>query len=201
MSSCNKEAKCDCAQDTLRIARILQPDSIYGKDAIIQSLYPNTNFYKLPILAAFGWTGNYGEINYARSLFSFDLSFLNTNTTIKKAELSLFWDQYENLKEQFGENAFSIYRVISAWSETTVTWNNQPDITVSNKVSVPKSKLEDQSYLSIDVTNLVQDMIKFPGHSFGFMIELNQEIPFSLVIFGSSNNKDESKRPKLVVYF
>jgi hypothetical protein len=199
-TSCSKDAKCNCSADTIKIARIFQPDASLGKDAVIESIVPDQNFGSVSLLAVFSWTSN-GEFNDARSLIEFDLSSLPVQTKIRKAELSLYWKPYDNLTEQTGENNFSIYRISQAWSEASITWNNQPAFTDSDKVSVPKSTTIGQSYLNIDVTRLVQDMINDPLNSYGFMLQLDNEFPYRLVVLASSNDTDESKHPKLVISF
>lgn len=105
------------------------------------------------------------------------------------------------MTEQTGENAFSIYRIIQEWNENTVTWNNQPATTDSNKVIVPKSTAIDQSYINIDVTQLVQDIIDDPAQGHGFMIKLEDEVPYKLVVLASSDCTEAGKRPKLVIYY
>jgi hypothetical protein len=198
--SCSKEAGYDGTQDTVRIAKIFQPDPSPGKDAVIESIMPDTNFGDSSFFSVFSWT-NDGLFNTSRALLEFDLSAFPSPAKIKKATLSLYWVSYENLTEQTGENAFSIYRITEAWNENTVTWNNQPDTIALHKVSVPESLLTDQSYLNIDVTPLVQDMIDDPLLSHGFMVILDDEFPYKLVILTSSDFIDSSKRPKLIIYY
>ena len=198
--SCKKEAICDCIQDTLLIAGIYQSDPDLGKDAVIESIIPDTNFGDSLLLSVFSWT-NDGLFNMARSLLSFDLSAILPQTQIKKATLSLYWITYKTLTGHTGENAFSIYRIISQWDEHLVTWNNQPEYTLTNKVSVPESLAEDQSYIDLDVTNLVQDMIDNPTESHGFLLKLEEEFPYKLVILAPSDYTDSKKRPKLIIYY
>ena len=199
-TSCVKEAKCDCSADTVRIARIFQPTASIGKDAVIESIAPDQNFGNQTMFAVFSWTSS-GVFNNARALIQFDFSSIPSQTSIAKAELSLYWKPYSNLTDQTGENAFSIYRVTQPWTESTVTWNNQPTFNNTPKVAVPKTMAVDQSLLNIDVTTMVQDMINNPSSNFGFMLQLNNEFPYSLVILASSNDPDQSKHPKLIVSF
>jgi hypothetical protein len=200
LMSCGKDALVEGKQDTVLVARIFQPDSLAGKDAVVESILPDMNFGDSSFLSVFAWT-NDGLFNNARSLLKFDLSSISSVVKIKKATLSLYWISYENLREQTGENAFSIYRITSAWAEHSVTWNNQPDTTALHKVLVPQSTLTDQSYINMDVTELVQDMIDNPSASFGLMCILDDEFPYKLVVFASSNHAESRKRPKLIVYF
>ncbi|HEY4784487.1 MAG TPA: DNRLRE domain-containing protein [Bacteroidales bacterium] len=199
-TSCRKDSKCNCSADTIKIAKIFQPDGSNGKDAVIESIIPDQNNGGTSLFTLFAWTTN-GEFDTARSLIEFNLSYIPPQTKIKKAELSLYWKPFGNLTDQTGENAFSIYRITQPWDEATVTWNNQPSTTDLYKVMVPKSTSIDQSYLNIDVTYLVQDMIDDPSTNYGFMLKLDTEFPYRLVVLASSNDSDKTKHPRLVIYY
>jgi hypothetical protein len=198
--SCKKEAKCDCSADTIRVAKIFQPDGTIGKDAYVESILPNQNSGNSTILSSFAWT-NSGLFDTARVLIEFNLSVVPSLTRIKAAKLSLYWASYGNLTDLTGENGFSIYRITQEWDENTVTWNNKPSVSDLHKVIVPKSSNTTQSYIDIDVTALVQDIIDNPQISHGFMLNLNTEYPYRLVVMASSDNATAAKRPKLVVYY
>jgi hypothetical protein len=198
-TSCSKEAS-TVESDTTRIARIYQCDPALGKEAVIQSIMPDTNFGDSTVFSIFSWT-NDGLFNTSRALIAFDLSAVPPQTMIKKATLSLFWVKYMNLTSQTGDNAFSILKVSESWNEHTITWNNQPDTSSLNKVSVPKSTRETQSYVDVDVTPMVQEMIHHPEGNFGFMLKLEDEFPYKLVVLASSDYPESKKRPKLIVYF
>jgi hypothetical protein len=199
-TSCLKESGLNSLADTIKVAKIYQPDGVIGKDAIIESISPDSCFENSPHLTAFSWT-NGGLFNTARTFIEFNLSDMPVKTKVKAAKLSLYWIRYENLTEHTGDNAFSIYRIIQEWDENTITWNNQPLTSTSHVVSVPKSRSTNQSYLDIDVTNLVQDIIDNSTQSHGFMLKLDEEKPFRLVILASSDCSERNKRPKLVVYY
>ena len=198
-TSCEKEAS-SIQRDTLEVARIYQCDPALGKEAIVQSIMPNTNFGDSTVFSIFSWT-NDGLFNISRALIAFDLSAIPPETMIKKATLSLYWIEYMNLNSQTGDNAFSIMKISEDWNEHTVTWNNQPDATSLYKISVPKSIAQNQSYTDIDLTDMVQDMILNPSLNFGFMLKLEEEFPYKLVVLASSDYSEKSKRPKLLVYF
>jgi len=199
-SSCTKDSIVDRKQDTIKIARIYQPSLTVGKDAVIESVLPDTNFGDSVLFSVFSWT-NDGLFNTARALLEYDLTVFTPKTKITKAVLSLFWISYRNLTEHTGDNAFTIYRIIESWDEHLVTWNNQPDTTTLHKIQIAESSYITQSYVDIDVTEMVRDMIENPTQSHGFMLRLDEEFPYKLVILASSDYPDKSKRPKLVVYY
>lgn len=199
-NSCNKESHIELTTDSIAIAKIYQPNSINGVDAVVQSFLPDSNYSNLDYLLASAWT-NAGKFNASRALIEFDFSDIPVQTKIDSATLSLFWTSSGIFTEQTGENAFSIYKITESWQESSVTWNNQPATSVENIVNISKSVSEQQSYLNIDVTELVQDMINNPTDNHGFMLKLDEEIPYKLVIVASSNHPDMDKHPKLVVYY
>lgn len=197
--SCKKEAKCDCSLDTIKVAKIFQPDALVGKEAVIETIAPDQNFGSEPYLTVFSWT-NSGTFNTARALIAFDLSSIPSQTPIKASKLILYYNAYQNLTEHTGENAFTIYKIIQPWNENNVTWNNQPAISSSDSITVGKSIAVDQPY-AIDVTRLVQGMVNNPASNYGFLLKLNEEFPYRLLIFASSDYSDATKHPKLVISY
>src|SRR5699024_5282704 len=112
--SCSKEAQCDCILDSVKVARIFQPDGVLGKDAIVESEDPTRNFGNDGLFGTFSWTTG-GLFSHSRGLISFNLTSIPSGTTIKKAVLSLYWIKYGNLTEHTGENAFSVFRITQPW--------------------------------------------------------------------------------------
>lgn len=197
--SCNKEARCDCMMDSVKVARIFQPDGNLGKDAVVESITPDQNFGTNDLFGTFSWTTG-GLFNHSRSLITFDLTSIPAGTPIKKAVLSLYWIKYGSLAEHTGENAFSVFRISEPWDETTVTWNNQPQVSKVDSIVVTKSTSVTQTY-HVDVTSYIQGMVNNPSENHGLLLKLNKEIPYKLVVVASSDYADEGKRPKLEVYY
>jgi hypothetical protein len=199
-TSCVKESDVTLQSDTIVIAKTYQPDGLYGKDAIVESIVPDRNFGDSIQFTVLSWTSG-GAFNTARAFIEFDLSGIPIQKKISSAKLSFYWISYDNLIDQTGENAFTIYRINEEWDESTVTWNSQPSSTNLDSVSVAKSNSINQDYTDIDVTALVQDMINNPSQNYGFMLKLNDEFPYKLVILASSDYPESSKRPRLEIYY
>ena len=68
-------------------------------------------------------------------------------------------------------------------------------------VKLSASTSEMQDYKNIDVTAMIQEMINKPSENYGFMIRLVNENHYRRILFGSSDNANVKKRPKLVVDF
>lgn len=181
----------------------LQPDGSTGVDAFLAQGDPNGNYGNHPEYAAIAWTCG-GSQCLARNVIQFDLSSIPSNATITSAKLSLYSNPTPsngNGTAMQGNNASYLQRVTSSWSETTVTWNNQPTTTTTNQVMLAQSTSSSQDYLDIDVKALVQDMVTNPATSHGFMIKLVNESYYASMIFASTDYTNPSVRPKLVVTY
>ncbi|MEP7169798.1 MAG: DNRLRE domain-containing protein, partial [Bacteroidota bacterium] len=137
----------------------LQPDSAAGKDARIDSYFPNSNYGTYPEFLAGMWTSG-GVWFTVRTLAQFDLSGIPANSVVNSAVLSLYFNPNNSNFNHVhsGTNISYIQRVTANWQENTVTWNNQPASTTQNQATVPSSSTGSQDYPNIDVTQLVADM-------------------------------------------
>jgi hypothetical protein len=100
-----------------------------------------------------------------------------------------------------GTNECWIKQVTGSWSESVITWNNQPSVTETNKVAIPASTSQyGYNALDIDVTNMVKSMVNNAANN-GFCIMLQNEVYYRSVTFASSDNADAAKRPKLVIIY
>lgn len=186
---------------------ILQPDSVDGKDAYISSHFPTLNRGSHRGIHSLGWTVN-GNVSIGRSLFQFDLTSIPAGSTVINAELSLYNDPGNNIVLTNGQHSNStasntsyISRVLGAWDEYTLTWNNQPSYTTIDQVTLPQSTSPNQDYLNINVTDMVQQMVDLPAQNHGFILRLANEIHYCALIFASSDNPDPSNHPKLEITY
>lgn len=184
-----------------QVSIVLRPDSVAGKDALLDSQYPTVNNGTTPDFAAWSWTRNQGlSLTNARSLIEFDLSSIPNCAVINSAKISLYCNTTSSVTQlNSGNNAFSIQRITSNWSENSVTWNNQPSSTTLNQVSLAQSTSSTQNYENIDITNLIKDIKQNPTTSFGLMIKLLTESTYRSIIMSSSDHADSTKWPKLVI--
>lgn len=140
----------------------LQPDAFCGKDALVHSVSPNSNYATNTQLTAMGWTWS-GTPGIQRLFIVFNYAKIPTGSSIISAELSLYGQPLPGGNGQHstrsGSNAAWVKRVTSPWIENVVTWNNQPTTTNTSRVSIPASTSLSQNYLNINVTTLTQDII------------------------------------------
>lgn len=191
------------SQNTL----IIQPDSVEGKDAHINSNFPDANekdnhgFYS----AGWTWNGDYGTV---RSFMQFDLSSIPTNANIISAKLSLYNDRGNSFVLTDGEhasltvsNASFLSKVLEAWDEGIINWNNQPNFDPNKQIILEESTNPNQDYVDLDVSEMIQEMVENPTENHGFVLRLQTEINYAALIFASSDNIDSDKHPKLEVEY
>lgn len=186
-----------------QISITLQPDSSAGKDVILDSYAPTTNYAAFPEFNAAAWTYS-GDPIVQRGLIDFDFSALPQKAKINSAFLTLFFNPTSSNNvghsQLSGSNAGVLQRVTDNWNEFSVTWDNQPRTTTQNEVFLPADTYFRQNY-TVDVTALVQDMVDDTAASFGFMLKLQTEIYYRILIFASSDHPDTALHPKLVINY
>ncbi len=187
----------------------LQPNARDGVDAVIWTERPDNSYPEHKDFQVMGWTwfslGHNDGIR--RSLIDFDLSSIPEDAKIVDATLSLYYNpesvdipSTKGHSQRDASNKSILSRSTSEWSETKVTWNNQPSISTDNQVIVKASDAKDEDYV-IDVKDLVEDMIANPSESHGFMYMLDNEEYYRAMIFASSDNEDSNLHPKLEIEY
>lgn len=190
---------------------VLKPGPDEGKDAWFWS-YPQYrddnwgvprpgNFGTHNVFRAEAWIWfNSGRTDTLRGTIEFDLSQLPEGAILDSAKLNLFYYSNPGYTKQEGENACYIERVIQPWEESVVTWNNQPATTEVDRIMLPPSESATSDY-SIDVTNFTQFFIENPDSNFGLMFKMVEEMEYRGLTFASSDHKDETLWPELVLYY
>ncbi len=88
-------------------------------------------------------------------------------TSIAKAILVMF------VKDVDSEGTIRIVPVNEDWDENTITHNNAPSFFPDHDATrfLEISKSDKRSFVSIDITELVESQLNFPDSSFGLVIE------------------------------
>jgi hypothetical protein len=173
-------------------------------EGVIDSYTPNswlatTSGSQIDIAA---WT-NGGPEN-RRTCIKFDYSVLPATAIIDNATLYLYSNpspQAGNFVDaQYGSNnAGYIQRITTPWTVPgQFTWNTPPSSTTTNQAIIPQSSSTTQSS-TIDVTNLVKDMITNGNN--GFYIRLQTEVTYNIRQWGSSGFANPALHPKLIIAF
>ncbi len=181
---------------------ILQPGA-EGKDANIFSRIDSkaTNRGNDAVLESYTWTWNADGLGQGsfRSLIQFDLTSIPTGVTITSAKLILSAANHA-INGSFGQNASTLHRVTTQWTESIVTWNNQPSFSTSLITSLPTSTSPDQNYI-LDVTRDVTDMYSNPTSNFGWLLKSNVEEIYKAMRFHSSDATTPGLRPALEISY
>ena len=166
-------------------------------DAMIASIAPKTNWGSEPNLWPYSWTQD-GIINITRPLIRFDLLEIPPGVVVEEALLILHYDPYTHwFDKHFGQTDFLVRRITEPWEEFSVSWSNQPATTTEHEVYVPPAVFDQQNYV-IDVTELMKDMLSpsSPGN-YGFMLQLQHELPYTAVRLAGTDHADVSRHPQL----
>jgi hypothetical protein len=185
------------------VSVVLQPDGTTGVDALVSnySTSINNNYGSNTEFEAYNWTiGGTAFIN--RSFIRFDLSAIPVNAVVQQAVLMLYNNPTspDNSGAHFGSNSGWLEKVTASWNENTITWNNQPPTTTTNRMVVPQSTSAHEDY-TLDITTLAQGMITNPATNYGLMFRSQTEVNYRALIFCSSDYSDPTKRPKLSITY
>ncbi len=170
----------------------LQPGGALGKDAQLSDGGNAAANFGTDSRVITNWAGNLLAIG----LLEFDLSAIPVGATITSATLSL----YHELNTQFTPAVYNAFRVTSAWSESTVTFNTAPTF---DPVAVSSLTFSGAAGVFRDwsVTSVVQGWVSGTFANHGLWIE---EVPVggtATAYFASSDAADSSWHPTLTVDF
>lgn len=179
----------------------LQPDGTDGKDAVFSKAAPDGNYGNIEDIHLYAWTQSQG-LNINRVAIDFDLSSLPSGAHIDSAFISLFFNSTSAYgSEHSGATDFIIQRITMDWEESTVSWGSQPISSENNQVLVQGAITKNQDFENINITQLVLDISNDRINSHGFLLKLQDESPYAVLHFASSDHLDENVRPKLEIFY
>lgn len=171
-------------------------------DNLLNYSNPNYNYATYGNFAANAWS-NGGF----RSLVKFNLNSIPTGANIQSATLYLYsnptvtsssaWNGNSQLS---GSNAVFFEKVTENWSESNVTWNNQPATTTSGRIWFPPSTSTTEN-IQVNITSFVQSWIDNPSANYGMKMRLENEVQYRSRTYASENHTDTNIRPKLVITY
>jgi hypothetical protein len=139
-----------------------------------------------------------------RTLIRYDLTALDKNVTITKAELMV----YSPRQPRPGPGTVRAFRITKSWMPAEANWFNatqsirwskagadfdtaaQATLTYTTQVNV---------WHTLDVTNLVKEFVANPETNFGMLLKLDPAM--YTVAYVSSEGATTSQRPKLVITY
>jgi len=202
--------------DTATRTLTVKPGPNDGQDCLVSNmpLYAAANLSGNPDITASEWTyyaQGYGEATTRTYIEFVALDGLPSNASIKSAKLSFYGlssgfalptgnSDYPGSPYGSLGNSCWLKRVLGNWNEDSITWNNMPPTTDSNRVSVPASTSQWNYNTVVDVTPLVQDIVN-TGRNYGFCLQLQTEQIYRGLNFAGSRNADSTRWPKLEVTY
>lgn len=175
------------------ITLTIQPDGTVGKDAKVTMSAPDTNIGDGEWLSA-----GYNTADTCRAYLQFSLNLLPENAVITSANLGLvYWYTISAAIAPIG-----VYNVEAAWSESAVTWNNQPAFatTVEYAVNVPAG--ETDGFLYWHIGELVRGWWDGTIPNYGLVLKDTDEgTAEAWKRFRSSDWGTAHERPKLIITY
>jgi hypothetical protein len=141
-----------------------------GKDCEVNSTSAGTNHNATGRLQVL-YTLSTGQI--LRSFIHVDLSSIPSNAIIVSAALNVYAAGVTNTVS----HPLYIRRVSATWSETTITWTNQPATISSDQLSITHAATSSTGWHTFNVKTHVQNMVNYPALNFGWRISLQNEAP------------------------
>jgi len=206
-----------------------QPGPANGQDAEIRTMdggcqtagspLPDhfMNFGNEPYMSITDWTWNAGGCSGGtlRSLIRFDeLSLIPAGAIIINAKLTLshppsnvaYWgNNYFPGTPLPNTNPGSVYLVDRSpagfWLESSVNWWNAPGFEPALSAPIPVTTTQWNGSVSVDVTNLVQEIMNGGGINNGFYLKLDNEVHYRSQVYATSEYPDAALRPILVVEY
>lgn len=159
---------------TAENTRVFEPTD----DAYVSSTAPDQNTgNQVSLSIRSGGSNNHW---WAAPTIKFDLSSLPTNASILSATLNIYYYDYADGNP--AGRPLVMYRFLSDWIESTITWDNMPSIypvqtTTSYVPSTPGT------WISWDVTNDVQEFIEGTTSNYGWIIkdEASSGLPITYI--------------------
>jgi gliding motility-associated-like protein len=142
-----------------------------------------------------------GGLNVNRALIFFNLGVIPPGAIILQARLNLYsiGPPTYSIGHTGTNNSTLVQRVTQPWTQNTVTWNNQPNTTTANQVTLAPHTTPNQDYTNTVVTQLVIDM--HSGNNYGIMLKLANEVLTNGLVFASLDCGTPAKFPSLQITY
>lgn len=171
----------------------LQPNPAAGKDTYVYLTAPDDNWEDRDWI-----TAGAGAADISRAYLQFNLNLLPENAIITSASLGLvYWYTSNAAIAPIGA-----YAVLGAWTETGITWDDQPVFatTAEYTVNIPAGVTDGFHYWYI--SDLVRSWWDGSQVNFGVMLkDTNESTEEAWKRFYSSDWGTAAERPKLIITY
>lgn len=164
-----------------------------NKDAFVREFYPRLNYGSESSMYTGATLQPFPE--RFRSYVGFDITPIPTeNTEVGKAVLKIYYDGRGSLPQDV-----EVLRPSNDWTETGLTWANQPFPTGDIEFNVTQKVDGKGKYIEFDVTPIVKGWHEGKEDNFGFLLKALDENEINLK--GFSTKESIERRPELEVTF
>ena len=158
-------------------------------DSTLRELSPSSNEGNKPLLSTKSTIGD-----RCRALVHFDFSTIPSGATINSATLRLYIPPWNHCGI---DGTHNVHRIEGEWTETGVTWNNQPSINPTPTDS-KSTGTATNVWIEWDVTSDVQDFVG-DTYNYGWMVKYAEEGTAGKCVLYAS--RESSPEPELVVEY
>ncbi len=163
-------------------------------DATVNDLSASSNFGTQPLIEASRWT-SMGTPFTSRLFVGFGLQAISGKILVD-AYLVLHGLNHVNTTEK---NEAYLDMVSASWTETGITWNNQPGVTSTDRISLDTTTSMTQND-TINVTSIVAQWHASTAATHGFRMALQDEINYhAMRSYHSRDNGDSTLIPILII--
>ena len=172
----------------------IQPNPTAAKDAYLWSPSPDSNLGDFQYLCV----GLSALNQIARSYLQFDLSSIPSTAVIGWAYIGIYYYSGSSAVA----TPIGIYEVTATWSESTITWNDQPTsaATAEYTYTMPASPIN--TFYTWSIKDLVQGWIDGSITNYGVLLkDTNESTVEAWKCFYSSDWGNADQRPKLTISY
>ncbi len=165
-------------------------------DVYIDSSQPDKNFSDSTVL----WVGKQQNGAIQRSLLKCDLSFIPAGSKIICSNLNVYLDY--DASEMEIEGTITPYAITDNWDVSTVSWNNQPEI--SNSIRGLATNLTTPGYYCFIITDFIDRWVNHGFANNGLELkadEINIDDNKRFVSSDETLLEQQSFKPVLVVQY
>lgn len=166
-------------------------------DAYVAQYQPNANYGANQNLLVRSTTGGTPDQN-DRTFIEFPTYGFPSTTSVLTATLRLYMSAAPTATRDY-----DVYRVTGNWTESTVTWNNQPAVATSATTTQPSGN-KGGVWLEWNVTADVRDFVNLAQPNYGWVIKDRTESQSSTnyqATFRSKEYTGTANDPQLVVTY
>jgi hypothetical protein len=170
----------------------IQPDAAAGKDTLVNTYNPDTNFATHWRIGAGRNPGTW------RAYLEFDLGSMPDNVVVINAKVGLYYEfSYDSVAASIG-----IYLVEEPWTEGDTTWNHQPDSAATPEYTLTVPYPISNAFLYWYITDLVESWLDGTAPNNGIMFkDIDESTVETWKGFYSSDYGTAAERPKLIITY